>query len=331
VNALPLHRQEKDFDTYGIVLPKQNLANWMIKSANDWLLPIYQKVKEALLQETVIHCDETVVQVLREPNRKAESNSYMWLYRSCEASVPKVIFEYQETRSSSHPKRFFDGYQGYIHCDGYSGYHNLPGEITIVGCLAHARRKYDECIKSLSKEEQKTTKAWEALQFCRILFDIEERLKDRTPEERYEQRLELSQPILDAFLVWLEKTSPYVAPKSALGKAIYYTLAQWKYLKNYLLDGRLVLSNNLAERSIRPFVQGRKNWMFCNTPKGAATSAIIYSIILTAQENGLVARHYLTYLFEQLPNLSFKEDPQLLADYLPWSDKLPEWCKKETK
>lgn len=209
----------------------------------------------------------------------------------------------------------------------------MPEDITVVGCFAHARRKFDECLKSLSKQEQVGTKAWEGMQFCNLLFNVERKLEDCTIEERYAKRLELSKPILDAFLMWLQKmASPEgVAPKSALGKAVNYTLEQWKYLENYLLDGRLEISNNRAERSIRPFVNGRGNWLFSNTPKGAKTSAVIYSIIETAKENNLKPMTYLTYLFEKIPNLKFTDNPEILIDLMPWSDKLPENCKQQNK
>lgn len=289
--------------------------------------------RKKLLEQEVLHTDETTLQVLKEPGRKANTNSYMWLYRTGKEAPPIVLYEYHTTRSSSHPKRFLQGFKGYIHTDGYSGYHNLPKDITVVGCLAHARRKFDECLKSLSKEEQIGSKAWEGLEFCNLLFDVERKLEDCTIKERYQKRLEMSKPILEAFLVWLKKmdTARGVMPKSAFGKAVHYALDQWKYLENYLLDGRLEISNNRAERSIRPFVIGRGNWLFSNTPKGAKASAIIYSIIETAKENNLKPANYLTYLFEKLPNINFKDHPGILNDFMPWSNNLPEDCKQQKK
>ncbi len=331
VNALPLYRQEKEFDRYGISISRQNMANWMIHCSQNWLEPIYDALRQTLLEQEVLHADETTLQVLKEPGRKANTNSYMWLYRTGKYAPPVILYEYQQTRSSSHPKRFLSGFKGFLNTDGYSGYHNLPEDITVVGCLAHARRKFDESLKSLSKQEQAGSKALEGLEFCNLLFEVERKLSDCTIEERYNKRLELSKPILDAFLAWLQKTKDIVLPKSALGKAIHYTLEQWKYLENYLLDGRLEISNNRAERSIRPFVIGRGNCLFSNTLKGAKASAVIYSIIETAKENNLKPVNYLTYLFEKLPNIDFKNKPEILNDFMPWSDKLPEDCKQQNK
>ena len=331
VNALPLNRQEQELDRYGISISKQNMANWMIYCSKNWLEPLYEAMKKVLQSQDVLFADETTVQVLKEPGRKAETNSYMWLYRTGAEAPPVVLYEYQTTRSSSHPKRFLNGFKGFLHCDGYQGYHNLSSDITIVGCLAHARRKFDECLKSLSKVEQVGSKAWEGLEFCNLLFEVESKLSESEAEERYQKRLELSKPILDAFLTWLKKMELIIAPKSALGKAVFYTIEQWKYIKNYLLDGRLEISNNRSERSIRPFVIGRGNWMFCNTPKGANASAVIYSILETAKENNLKPINYLTYIFEKMPNINFKDNPEFLNDLLPWSNKLPEDCKQQKK
>lgn len=201
----------------------------------------------------------------------------------------------------------------------------------MVGCWAHARRKFDEALKALpdSKRSAAVT-AKEGLEFCNRLFAIERELKEATPKKRYEIRLVRSQPVLDAFLVWLNKLSLEVLPKSAFGQAIKYCLNQWNKLEAFMQDGRLELDNNRGERSIKPFVIGRKNWMFANTPRGARASAIIYSIIETAKENGLNPSHYLTYLFEKLPNLDIK-DLNALDQLLPWSDSLPISCRVKSK
>jgi hypothetical protein len=164
------------------------------------------------------------------------------------------------------------------------------------------------------------------LQYCNRLFDIEKELEDVTDKERYEKRLELSKPILDEFYNWLKRQKQLVLPKSAFGQAITYCLNQWEELNNFLQDGRLEISNNRAERSIKLFVIGRKNWLFSNTPRGARSSAIIYSIIETAKENNLKPYNYLIYLFEQLPNVD-TNDPAIMDSLLPWSKKLPKECR----
>lgn len=178
---------------------------------------------------------------------------------------PIVLYEYQPNRKADNPKNFLDGFNGYLHTDGYSGYHCLPEDITIVGCLAHARRKFDEAMKSLPKGKAKGSSAAQGLAYCTLLFEIEKGLAELPPKERYHQRLKQAKPVLDAFSAWANVRT--AAPKSALGKALTYVKEQWPYLTNYLKDGRLELSNNRAERSIKPFVINRKNFLFANNSR----------------------------------------------------------------
>ena len=210
----------------------------------------------------------------------------MWLYRtSGDTDKPIVLYDYQPNRRASNPRNFLNGFHGYLHTDGYSGYHNLPENITIVGCWAHARRKFDEAVKSLPQNKAKGSSAAQGLAYCTRLFEMEKDLADFSPDDRYVQRLEQEKPVLDAFLALAYVRT--AAPKSALRKALTYVKEQWPYLTNYLKDGRLELSNNRAERSIKPFEIDRKNFLFANTPKGAAGGAVIFSIIQTAIENRL--------------------------------------------
>lgn len=214
--------------------------------------------------------------------------------------------------------------------DGYPGYNGLPN-VTLIGCWSHARRNFREALTALPETATTThTKAQEGLTFCNKLFDIERELKDASPEERYEKRLERSQPVLDAFSAWLREQTPRVLPKSALGKAIKYCRNQWEQLEAFLVDGRLEIDNNRAERSIKPFVMGRKAWLFSNTMKGAKASAITYSIVETAKENGLNPFHYLCYLFEELPNMD-TTDKVKLNQLQPWSPTIPEECRVPNK
>lgn len=200
-----------------------------------------------------------------------------------------------------------------------------------MGCWAHARRKFTEALQALPESaETSTVKAKEGLAYCNKLFEIERDLKDKLPEERYKERLERSQPILDAFSAWLREQTPRVLPKSALGQAIKYCRNQWERLVVFLEDGRLVIDNNRGERSIKPFVIGRKNWLFSNTAKGAKSSAIIYSVVETAKENGLDPFKYLSYLFEELPNMD-TTDQTKLNQLLPWSTTIPKECRVPNK
>ena len=213
-------------------------------------------------------------------------------------------------------------FRGYLHTDGYAGYHSLPEEITVVGCWAHARRKFDEAVKSLPKGKAKSGSAAQGLAYCSKLFELEQSLSDLSPQERYLQRLEQEKPVLDAFLAWANTRT--AAPKSALGKALTYLKEQWPYLVNYLRDGRLEISNNRAERSIKPFVIDRKNFLFANTPKGATGSAVIFSMIQTALENQLDPYRYLTWLLQTACGLDMA-DPAVIQKLLPWQ--APDICK----
>lgn len=324
VNAMPLYRQEKEFERLGIDISRQNMANWVIKCSNQWLEPLYNILKEKLLIQDILHADETVVQVLKEKNKKPQSNSYMWLYRTGSTTNQHIVlYEYKPDRSKERPLTFLKDFKGYLHADGYEVYHKLSNNIIVCGCLAHARRKFDEALKSIDKAHQIGSYALVGKTYCDKLFAIERKLANEIPKVKYELRLELSKPILDEFLVWLKSVN--ALPKSALGKAISYTLNQWKYLNNYLLDGRCEISNNRAERSIKSFVIGRKNFLFCDTPRGAKASSIIYSIVETAKENNLKPMEYLNFLLAVMPNIDFKNDQNQLEKLLPWSN-LPEEC-----
>ena len=319
VMGSPLYRQEQELNRQGISLSRQTMSNWILRAAEDYLKPVYEQLHRELLTRDVLHADETTLQVLHEPGKKPQSDSYMWLYRtSGDTERAVVLYEYQPGRGAKHPKAFLEGYKGYLHTDGYAGYHDLGENVTLVGCWAHARRKFDEAMKSLSKGKAKSSSAYQGLAYCDLLFAIEKGLaeKNATIEERYKERLEQAKPVLDAMFAWANSRT--AAPKSPLGKALTYLKNQWPYLTNYLKDGRLELSNNRAERSIKPFVIDRKNFLFANTPKGAAGSAVIFSLIQTAIENGLEPYKYLTWLMKtaNTADLTQSEEIQKL---LPWN------------
>jgi len=329
-NSLPLYRQEQQFSRLGIDLSRQTMANWLLAAAEPWLKILYDRMHEFLIECDILHADETTLQVLRESERSPESKSYMWLYRTGRDGPPIVLYDYQTTRASKHPEKFLSGFKGYLQTDGYSGYGKLIG-VTLVGCWAHARRKLTEALKVLpAAEKDKPVAASIGLDYCNKLFAIERQIKDISDQERYAKRLELSKPLLDEFYVWLKRQRQQALPKSAFGQAITYCLNQWDELNHFLLDGRLEIDNNRAERSIKPFVIGRKNFLFSNTPRGARGSAIIYSIIETAKENNLKPYNYLVYLFERLPNVD-TNDVVVVDALLPWSDTLPKDCRMPAK
>ncbi len=324
--GIPLYRQEQQLDHYGLEIKRQNMANWIIYSSEHYLRFLYERLKSRLVTEGVLHADETALQVLQEPGRAAETKSYMWMYRTGQDQTPIILYEYQPDRAGEHPKEFLRGFSGYLHVDGYPGYHKVEG-VTLVGCWAHARRKYDEALKALSGVEkiQKTHSA-KGLELCNQLFSLEKKFESLTPVKREKKRLSESLPLVDAYFVWAKELYPCALPESPLGKALYYSLNQEEKLRAFLLDGRLELSNNLGERAIKPFVIGRKNWLFANSQKGAAASAVMYSIMETAKANKLNPYEYLKYLLEQLPNLDL-EDPYAVDKLLPWNKGLPDICR----
>ena len=302
IMASPLYRQEQEWARQGLKLSRQTMSNWVLRAAEDHLLPVYEELRRQLVKREVLHADETTLQVLHEPGKRAQTKSYMWLYRTGrDDGPPIVLYEYQPSRKAEHAEKFLEGFSGYLHADGYQGYHKLPGNIRVAGCWAHARRKFDEALNALPPDKREGTAALTGLDYCNKLFAWEERFKDLSPEERTKQRLKEEKPILDALLAWADSVS--AAPKSALGKALHYLKEQWPYLLRYLEDGRLELSNNRAERSIKPFVIGRKNFLFANTPLGAQASAVIYSLIETAKEAKLDPFRYLTWVLKTAPTL----------------------------
>jgi transposase len=326
VEGLPLYRQEQQFRRTGVLLSRQNLANWVIAGAV-WLEHIFKALHATLLEQDIAHADETVLQVLREAGRAAQTESRMWLYSSGRYSYPIRLFEYQMTRSGEHPRKFLAGFSGYLHVDAYSAYKTLP-DVRLAGCLAHARRKYTDIIKILPSALQKNgnTPAHAGRNFINKLFDIERDLKDATPDERHAARQVRSRNALDLYRAWLDTMVTETNESGKLGEAIRYSINQWENLIRFLDDGRLEIDNNRAERSIKPFVIGRNAWMFANTPAGARASAIVYSIVETAKENGLDPFVYLTHLFEQLPNIDLN-DKAAIEKLLPWTEDIQGRCR----
>lgn len=330
VLGTPLYRQEQDWNRQGIMLSRQTMSNWLIKAAEDWLEPIYDVLHEILCTYDTLHGDETTLQVLHEPGKTAQSKSYMWLYRTSGCNnygmpirVPIVLYDYQPDRRAKRPAEFLRDFKGYLHADGYDGYHGLGDDIVVVGCLAHARRKFDEALKVIPEEGRAGSESLRGKRYLDKLFELERTFAELGPEERFAKRQELAKPVLDEFFAWLDTLGDLT--KTPLGKAKHYALGQRKYLERYLLDGRLEISNNRAERSIKPFVIGRKNFLFANTPRGARASAIMFSIIETAKENGLDPFAYLTYIFKNAPNWDIHNNRDNLQFLMPGH--LPDFCK----
>lgn len=310
--ALPLYRQESLFKQYGIALSRKTMADWMMKSA-DLFKPLYARLQEILLQQGVIQADETTLKVINEDKIK----SYMWLYCTGTDSPSKnpipniVLYDYQSVRAGQCAIDYLDGFTGYLQVDGYVGYEKTTAKL--VGCWAHARRKFKEA--QTTQPKGKTGKADMALSMIQKLYRIEISLKDKSAQEKYQLRQEKAKPLLEEFYQWLAKAN--VVKKSALGTAIGYCQNQWHKLIRYIEDGNLSIDNNRSERAVKPFVIGRKNWLFSNTAKGAKASAMLYSIIETAKANDLIPFDYIAHCLEQL-SMAHVDVEKLL----PWNVKL---------
>jgi transposase len=311
--ALPLYRQESLFKQYGIALNRKTMSDWLMKCSH-LFEPLYQQLKNTLLAQGVIHGDETPLKVIKEDKTK----SYMWVYCTGTDSPTKniipniVLYDYQHgSRAGSCVANYLKDFTGYLQVDGYAAYEKTSA--TLVGCWAHARRKFIEAQNVQPKG--KTGKADMALSFIQKLYRIEISIKDKTCDEKYQIRQAQAKPILDKFYAWLEKTN--IVPSSHLGKAIVYSKNQWYKLIRYIDDGHLNIDNNRAERAVKPFVIGRKNWLFCNTTKGANASAMLYSIIETAKANGLIPFDYIAHCFAQLSHNDCD-----IEQLLPWNVKI---------
>ena len=326
--SVPLYRQEKDFKRMGAELKRDMMANWVIRSSEYWLKPLYDKMHQQLLKCNVIMSDETTWQVNHEDGKNASSKSYIWIHRNgnCEGP-PIVLYKYTSTRSGDHAKKFLEGFYGYHVSDAYAGYEKVEGIIRCL-CFSHLRRYYLDAIPLDSrKKEIPGSGGAIGRAYCDKLFRLERKWKELLPEERKKKRLIYSVPVLDAFFAWAENT---FTNQYYLKKALGYTLNHKKYFTNFLLDGRIPLSNNLSEIAVKPVAITRKNSLFSDSPEGAEASATVFSIINTATANNLDAYKYLEYLFRKLPNSNFASNTSVLDEYLPWADKVQLECRINT-
>lgn len=300
-DALPLYRQETILKRIGVELPRATLANWMIQ-AGTLIQPLINLLRDRLLAYDILQMDETPVQVLNEPGKTAQSKSYLWLQRGGPPDQPVVLYDYDPSRGQEVPKRLLDGFKGYLQTDGYDGYNAVVAVngLTHIGCMAHARRRFSDAVKAQGKNKQRG-KAHRGLVLIQKLYRVEKQARKFKPEARHDHRQRHARPVLDELRTWLDEALPQVPPQSATGKALNYLHREWPKLIAYLEDGRLKIDNNGAENAIRPFVLGRKNWMFSASVKGVKASANLYSLIETAKANGLEPYAYLRYLFTELP------------------------------
>lgn len=305
VDHLPFYRQQKRFERIGFSISRADMSNWTIKVAQR-VQPLIDRFANLIRSGPLIQSDETPVQVMNESERANTSKSYAWVLRGGPPETPVVLYHYERTRGSEYLRQFLQGYSGYLQRDGYKVYQTLAAELsfTSVGCWAHARRKFHEAAKASAKAGS----AHEAMAFIGKLYRIERSLRaqqaEMTADEFCRRRREEAEPVLKEFLGWLHKKADQVVPSSLLGTAVNYTLGEWPALIRYLDRAEISPDNNAVERAIKPFVIGRKNWLMNGSPRGAAASCAIYSLVETAGQNGLDPFSYLHYVFQQAPRIS---------------------------
>lgn len=338
VNSSPLDRTAREFQTNGLNLSKQTMSNWVVWSAERFFQPVYDLMKRTQLQAHVNQCDETPLEVIHD-DRAAGSKSYMWVHLTGELSpVPRIIvYEYQKTRHSDHPKEYYKDFRGFLMTDGLEQYHKLAREqegLVNANCLAHARRHFANAIKAMGRgnaEAVKAAVAYKALIRIGAIYDLEGALKNCSPQERLKERQTSIKPLVEEYFAWIKDVfrQGLVLPKSETAKGLAYSINQEEYLKVFLTDGEVPIDDSASERALRNFTIGRKNWMTINTVRGAQASAVIYSITETARANGLNVYYYIKYLLEQLAELIDDQgniEQSELEPLMPWSKTLPTDC-----
>ena len=329
--GLPFARQEKDFYRMGLVLSRANMAHWTIRCSDEWLMPVYDRIHQELIQKCeILHMDETRIQVNKENGKKAGSDSFMWVLQSgaCE-DIKATFFHYSRTRSQKIALELIDGFKGYLTTDAYAAYSNMHLEdVKNNFCWSHLRRYYVDSIPlDNSGKEIPGSKGAEGREYVNLLFKLESEMSDLIYNERKAKRQEASRALLDAFWSWVENTISIPTTNEKLTKALNYSLNNKKEPEMFLEDGRLEISNNLCESHIRPFATARRAWLFADTPNGARANAVLYTLVETARANDLNVYAYLDYLLAEMPNADFYNHPEIIDDMLPWSDKLPESCR----
>ena len=338
VNSNPLDRIARDFQTNGLNLSKQTMSNWTVWTVERYLLPVYDLMKKEQLMAHVNQCDETPLEVIHDA-RPAGSKSYMWVHITGELSPGPmiIVYEYQKTRHSDHPKEYYKGFNGILMTDGLEQYHKLARElegVTNANCFAHARRHYANAVKAIGKgneEAIRSSVAYKALVRIGAIYDLEGALKNLSPEERLKERQASIRPLVEEYFAWVKEVlaDRTVVPKGETAKGLNYSLNQEEYLKVFLTDGEVPIDDSACERALRNFTIGRKNWVIVNTIRGAQASAVIYSITETARANNLNVYYYIKYLLTELPRLIDTKgsiEQSMLEPLMPWSNTLPADC-----
>lgn len=331
-NAVPYYRIERQLEADGINITRQEMARWTIASAERYLSILYDYLHQRMYDYPVLHADETPVLVNKD-ERPAGSKSYMWVYRTgMRDEHPIVLYEYQKTRNASHPREFLKDFTGVCVTDGYQVYHTIEKEredLKIAGCFAHARRRYDEALKAMPKGVQKRSMAYKALSMIQAIYAVDQSLDDLAPDERLKGRQERVKPLVEAYFAWCHENANNVSCKGKTANGISYSINQEKYLRVFLDDPDVPLDNNAAERAIRGFCIGKKNFVMIDTISGAKASAIIYSLVETARANNLNVYQYMKHLLTEIPDHMDETNTDFCEHLLPWSDSLPELCHKK--
>ena len=329
VNAMPLYRIQSDLKSidHNMDVSRQCLAGWVIKSYQRWLALIYEKLKTELLKGNFLHFDETPILVLKEPDRTPKQKSYMWVMASPKGELPIHVFNYRASRAKSVPQALLEGWHGTIMTDCYAAYFSLEN-VSNLACLVHIRREFVKVVQGIKEEDLAKAKSYaqKAINMISAMFHVDGKFDDMEPDARKVARNEKLRPLFIEFRDWLYAHKNEVVPKSQLDKAFGNAIKHWPDVMRILEDGRFPLDNNLAERAIRPFCVGRKNWEFSDTPNGAEASAGIYSLVSTSRANGLVPRCYIEWLLTELPNAKDLSDA-VLDKFMPWSSDVPAWVK----
>ena len=336
-NALPLERQARAYKSNGINLATNTMANWVIKSADNYLSLLYDRLHEIIYDNHIIHADETPVKVMRIDNNKIKNGkkTYMWVYRNrpAENTNPIVLFDWQPPRKADHPKDFLENFSGTVITDGYQVYHKLSNELddlTIGGCWIHARRPFAEFIKSLKGSADGTT-AQEAYALITEMLHIDNGFDDLPTVDRLKQRQLILAEKVDAYFAWVKLKYSQVTLNSTIGKALAYSIHQEPYLRTFLNDGNVPMDNNYAEQAIRPFTIGRKNFVLIESSNGAHASAIIYSLVETAKANYLNVYQYFELLLTEIPKHMNDTDLKFIEELLPWAPHVQKTCPSRFK
>ena len=336
LNHIPLERQSKLYEDYGVTLNTNTMANWMIKSSEIYFSILYDELHKHLYGMNVVHADESPFEVIVD-GRSAGSKSQMWVYRNgaCDNSKPIVLYDYRPTRCSNHPDEFLKGYSGTLVTDGYQAYHALENkrdDIKIAGCWVHAKRKFAEFVKASSNvPEIDSSIAAEATKRISKIFHLDNKLEEFSSDARTIARQQSVKPEVDAFFAWAKETIVKLPKQSETYKGLNYCINQEKYLRVFLDNGNVPMDNNRAEQAIRPFTLGRKNWVNVYSQSGAQASAILYSIIETTRANNLRTIDYLEFLLTELVNHQDDTSKDFIKDLMPWSETVQSKFRKPEK